>query len=262
MRGRDAAWKLTLVMDIFTSIHDRFLRDPVRRESQPAIGWTEQTCKEMDELAKEDHTYHLTPEEYRRYQGQRYLTLNKAGKNWPIKLLSDFRAAVSIKNRISQENQLKSPTIQVKTVDGIPLQAHRGGTNLMSSLEFVKWSSFCYSWFRLQSMAMHCNWRGCRQIHLPRHFSHAVCTIHFMHITLHGSRRATQCVCVRASFHLHAIYDVCLIVRSLSVSSCSSFSCFFSVVSLFSSTLYLHSDQPFISNVNSVEGNNRCAFAQ
>ena len=61
----------------------------------------------------------------------------------------------------------------------------------------------------------------CRQIHLTRHFSHAVCTIHFMHITLHGSS-----VCMRASFHLHAIHDERLIVRSLSVSSCLSFSCF------------------------------------
>ena len=44
----------------FTGIHDRFLRDPVYRESQLAIGWTEQKCKEMDELAKADHTYHLS----------------------------------------------------------------------------------------------------------------------------------------------------------------------------------------------------------
>ena len=47
----------------FTGIHDRFLRDPVYRESLLAIGWTEQKCKEWDELAQEDHTYHLTPEE-------------------------------------------------------------------------------------------------------------------------------------------------------------------------------------------------------
>ena len=46
----------------FTSIHDRFLRDPVYRESQLEIGWTEQKCKEWDELAGEDHTYRLTPE--------------------------------------------------------------------------------------------------------------------------------------------------------------------------------------------------------
>ena len=64
----------------FTGIHDRFLRDPVYRESQLAIGWTEQKCKELDELAKEDHTYRLTPEEFRRYQGQWFLTLKEAGK--------------------------------------------------------------------------------------------------------------------------------------------------------------------------------------
>ena len=40
-----------------TGIHDRFLRDPVYRESQLAIGWSEQKCKEWDELAKEDHTF-------------------------------------------------------------------------------------------------------------------------------------------------------------------------------------------------------------
>ena len=61
----------------------------------------------------------------------------------------------------------------------------------------------------------------CRQIHLTRHFSHALFTIHFMHITLHGSS-----VCLRASLHPHATHDELLIVRSLPVSSCLSFSCF------------------------------------
>ena len=70
----------------FTGIHDRFLRYPVYRESQLAIGWTEQKCKEWDELAKEDHTYRLTPEDKKGYQGQWYLTLNKAGKNGLVKL--------------------------------------------------------------------------------------------------------------------------------------------------------------------------------
>ena len=87
-----------------TGVHDRFLRDPVYRESQLALGWTEQKCKELDELAKENHTYHLTPEEQRRYQGQWYLTLNKSGKHGPLKLRSDFRAAVLMKNRLHHES--------------------------------------------------------------------------------------------------------------------------------------------------------------
>ena len=109
----------------FTGIHDRFLRDPVYRESQLAIGWTEQKCKEWDELAQEDHTYRLTPEEKKSYQGQWYLTLNKAGKNGPVKLRSDFRAAVSFKNRLHRESgeKVEDLFLQNNTGDGIPLQA-------------------------------------------------------------------------------------------------------------------------------------------
>ena len=89
----------------FTGIHDRFLRDPVYREHQLAI-----ECKEMDGLAK-DHTYHLTPEERRRYQGQWFRALSKSGKNVLVKLRSDFRAAVTIKNRLHRESgeQVEEP---------------------------------------------------------------------------------------------------------------------------------------------------------
>ena len=66
---------------------------------------------------------------------------------------------------------------------------------------------------------------------VDRYTSHVIFLMHFahnhtVHITLHGSRRATQCVCSAHSFHLHVIHDERLIVRSLSVSSCLSFSCF------------------------------------
>ena len=43
-----------------------------------------------------------------------------------------------------------------------------------------------------------------------------------MHVTLHGSRRATQRVCSAHSFHPHAIHDVCLSVRCLSLRVCPS----------------------------------------
>ena len=111
MRGRDAARKSTPKVNFFTAIHDRFLRDPVYRASQLAIGWTEQKCKEWDELAQEDHTYRLTPEEKKRYQVHWYLTLNKTGKNVPMKLRSDYRAAVMMKNRLHHESgeQVEEP---------------------------------------------------------------------------------------------------------------------------------------------------------
>ena len=43
-------------------------------------------------------------EEFKRYQGQWHLTLHKSGKNAPMRLRSDFRAVVSIKNRLHRES--------------------------------------------------------------------------------------------------------------------------------------------------------------
>ena len=98
-----------------TGIHDRFLKDPVCRESQLAIGWSEQKCKEWDELAKEDLTYKLTPENRRRYKGQWYLILNKAGKNGPMKLRSDYRAAVYQMDKLCSSSKVPNWTNQIQT---------------------------------------------------------------------------------------------------------------------------------------------------
>ena len=81
----------------FKGIHDR------SRESQLLIGWTEQKCIEMDELAQGDHTYRLPTKEFKRYQGQWFLTL-KSGKNALVRLRPDFRAAVPLKNRLYRES--------------------------------------------------------------------------------------------------------------------------------------------------------------
>ena len=63
-----------------------------------------QKCKEWDERAKEDHAYRITPEEKKRYQGRWYLTLSKSGKNGPMKLRPDCRAAVMMKIRLHHES--------------------------------------------------------------------------------------------------------------------------------------------------------------
>ena len=52
----------------FDGIHDRFQRDPVYRDSQLKIGWTEEKCIAMDKLAQEDHSYCPSSEEYERYR--------------------------------------------------------------------------------------------------------------------------------------------------------------------------------------------------
>ena len=148
----------------FTGIHDRFLWDPGYRESQVAIGWSEQKCKEWDELAQEDRTYRLTPEEKKRYQGQWYLTLNEACKNelWNFDLILEPPSRWKIVYTTNQENKLKSLSIQINTDCGIFLQAHRGGTSLNGFgnelIILKKWWDFFL--LRLVSFTVGCNRRG------------------------------------------------------------------------------------------------------
>ena len=52
----------------FKGIHDRFQKDLIYRDSQLRIGWTEEKCIEMDELAQKDFTYRPSTEEFERYK--------------------------------------------------------------------------------------------------------------------------------------------------------------------------------------------------
>ena len=105
MRGRDAARKSTLPRGTFY----RYSRSISQRSS---LWWITtrnrmvrtKVQKEWDELAKEDHTYKLTPEERRRYKGQMVSYSEQAGKNGPMKLRSNYRAAVMMKNRLHHES--------------------------------------------------------------------------------------------------------------------------------------------------------------
>ena len=73
--------------------------------------------------------------------------------------------------------------------------------------------------------------------------------------------KPTQCVCVARTHSIFMPSTMCVLIvcwlRPRSV-----LLLFLSVVYLFSSLSYLYSDQHFLSNVNSVEGINHCAFAQ
>ena len=233
----------------FTGIHDRFHRDPIYRESPLAIEWTEQKCKEWDELAKEDHTYHLTLEEKKRYQGQWYLTRNKAGKNGPMELRSDFRAAVLVKNRL---HHASGEQVEERLR---PNQQRRWHSSSSTSwweksewnwkcahIKFLNW--FCYSWFRLQSIAIHCNRREVCELYfvspsgvacVDRYTSHETLLQHF-HF-LHTHHIVAQGVFGAHSLHLHVIHDVtCLSVRCL-----FSFCLLLPLVPLFSLTDFLSS---------------------
>ena len=76
----------------FQGIHDRFVRDEQFRNRMIQIGRTEDLCRQMDDLADEDHTHHLTPQEYDNYKSNWWLRSNKIGSDtMPIRCRSDFK---------------------------------------------------------------------------------------------------------------------------------------------------------------------------
>ena len=93
----------------FDGIHDRFQKDLICRDSQLKIGWTEEKCMPMDKLAQKDFTYRPSSEEYERYQKNWFTSLNKSGKNAPMRLRSDFREALTNMHRLHRESGEERP---------------------------------------------------------------------------------------------------------------------------------------------------------
>ena len=59
-------------------------------------GQIEEICRQMDDLADEDHTHHLTPEEIRGYRNILWIRSNKIGSDtMPTKPGSDVKQALS-----------------------------------------------------------------------------------------------------------------------------------------------------------------------
>ena len=89
---------------IFEGIHDRFLKDPVFRESQLEIDRNEEVCIQMDRDAQKDFTYQMTEAEYFRYRrigGSLSINLeNRTGE----KNRSDFNDALTTLHRLHQES--------------------------------------------------------------------------------------------------------------------------------------------------------------
>ena len=64
----------------------------------------EDLCRRWDGLADEDHTHHLTAQEYLHYKSKWWLHSNKQGSNtMPLRHRSDFKQALSTLQRLQQE---------------------------------------------------------------------------------------------------------------------------------------------------------------
>ena len=100
VRGRGDARKLTLkvnILQVFT-IDFSEIQFIVNHNSQS--DGQNKSAKSGMNLHKK--TIHIVSLQRKRKESKRqwYRTSNKAGKNGPVKLRSDFRAAVSMKNRL------------------------------------------------------------------------------------------------------------------------------------------------------------------
>ena len=85
-------------------IHDRFIRDETFRNRMIENGRDEDACRQWDALADDDHTHHLTHQDFYHYKRNWWLTSNKTGSN-PVSLehRSDFKQALSTLQQLKQK---------------------------------------------------------------------------------------------------------------------------------------------------------------
>ena len=117
----------------YLGIHDRFIRDEKFRKNMFDIGRTEEICREMDKLADEDHTHHITPQEIRVYRNNWWIRSNTVGSDtMPVRHRPDFKQALStlrqLKNQEGTAHQQRWQSYSSSWWTG----KNPGGTLLMS----------------------------------------------------------------------------------------------------------------------------------
>ena len=104
-------------------IHDRFIRDEKFRKNMFDVGRNEEICREIDKLANEDHTHHITPDEIRVYRNDWWIRSNTVGSDtMPVRHRADFKQALPTLRQLK-----KTKRIQLISKDGKVIP-HLGGT--------------------------------------------------------------------------------------------------------------------------------------
>ena len=95
----------------YQGIHDRFIRDDKFRRNMIEMGRTEDICRQMDDLADEDHTHHLTPQEVDNYKSNWWIRSNKIGSDtMPIWHRPDFKQALSTLRQLKEKKKKLNET--------------------------------------------------------------------------------------------------------------------------------------------------------
>ena len=173
----------------FQCIHDRFIRDEQVRSRMIENGRNEDACRQMDVLAEEDHTHHLTSQEHFYYKSNWWLRSNKTGSDTlPVQRRSYFKQALSTLQQLKERRSSTKPAMGTKFFFFFMVELAKF---LVDSLFLWKspwrWTKYwlnratCYAriWKqfilqgmiflnsftllqmdRLQLSAVYCNWRG------------------------------------------------------------------------------------------------------
>ena len=113
----------------FLGIHDRFIRDERFRKNMIELGRSEETCREMDKLANEDHTHYITQDEIQVYRNNWWIRLNIVSSDtMPVRHRADFKQALT-------------PLRQLK--------------NQEDTAYYQKWQSSSSSWWNWQDSWWH-----------------------------------------------------------------------------------------------------------
>ena len=92
----------------FCSILERFPKHDTYRESQHAVGWTEDTCRRLDQIAKEETSYIATWSERQRYENNWKLALNAQVSIAPMTEREDYFEAVKAIKDLRQKDEQES----------------------------------------------------------------------------------------------------------------------------------------------------------
>ena len=90
----------------FQGIHDRFIRDEKFCNRMIENGRDEDACRQMDALSDEDHTHHLTPQEYYCYKSNWWLRSNKTGSDIvPVQRRPDSKQSLSTLQQLKEKEE-------------------------------------------------------------------------------------------------------------------------------------------------------------
>ena len=88
----------------FLGIHDRFIRDARFRKTMIELGRTEEVIREMDKLANEDHTHHITPDEIRVYRNNWWIrSIIVSSDTMPVRHRADFKQALTTLRQLKNQ---------------------------------------------------------------------------------------------------------------------------------------------------------------